>query len=225
MQGREHARRRIRRSRAAVLLALVGALAPACASAASGRPAAIVEDVSGAPDIKPMQYLSEGQRLSLKPGEEIVIGYLRSCVVETIAGGDITIGAERSLVERGTVSRRGVTCEAERLLPAAVKGDAGGAMIYRDTGHGAGRPEARIYGLSPVLSVAEPGLVRFQRLDQPASPIELELTRPEADLAKNGVLLAPNGLYRVSMGNRALVFRVDAAAKETAPLIARLLRL
>jgi hypothetical protein len=204
-----------------VALALALLLVPTLGAAAGDRPVAIVEDVVGTTAVQVMEYLSEGRRLSLKPGDEIVIGYLASCLVETIAGGDITIGAERSLVEHGQVSRRRVACDADQLLLIGTPGDGGGAMIYRD----AGRKEARIYGLSPVLSVSGPGTVRLQRLDQPTAAIELELTGSNADLETNGIQLTPNGLYRATMGDRILVFRVDAAAKERAPLIARLLRL
>ena len=205
----------------ALALAPTLALALPGAAAAADRPVAIVEEVAGTTAVQVMEYLTEGRRLSLKPGDEIVIGYLGSCLIETITGGEITIGRERSAVQQGKVTRRQVTCDAEKLLLTGGQADVGGAMIYRD----AGRPTATIYGLSPALSVSAPGTVQLQRLDQPSVAIELEMTGSDADLAKNGVQLAPNGVYRATMGERVLVFRVDAAAKEHAPLITRLLRL
>jgi hypothetical protein len=189
--------------------------------AAADKPVAMVEDVTGNRDVRVMEYLYEGRRVSLKPDEGLVVGYLGSCVVETITGGEVTIGTERSTVDRGVVSRHKIACDAEKLLLTDAQSDVGGAMVYRNSTEQRGR----IYGLSPVLSVSAPGVVQLQRLDQPAPTIELEMTGLEADLSNNGVQLVPKGLYRVTMGERALVFRVDASAKEKAPLISRLLRL
>jgi hypothetical protein len=205
--------------------ALLLSLWPLSGAAAADRPVAVVEDVSGSRDVRVMEYLYEGRRLSLKPDEGLVIGYLGSCLVETITGGEVTIGAERSRVDRGAVSRHKIACDAEKLLLTDAQSDAGGAMVYRNAPDKLAEPSGRIYGLSPALSVPAPGLVRLQRLDQPAPVIELEMTGLEADLSTNGVQLAPKGLYRVTIDARALVFRVDAGAKEHAPLISRLLRL
>src|SRR5262249_31010959 len=84
---------------AARRLALAAVIAALAGPAAAAEEVALVEDID-APSlgIQFMDYLASGQVLRLRPGETIVIDYLRSCQRETIAGGNVTIGADQSLV-------------------------------------------------------------------------------------------------------------------------------
>src|ERR1700682_820215 len=73
-------------------------------SAAS--PVALVEDVRGnLPGVEFMDYLDAGQVIQLGPQDTIVLSYLKSCMHETITGGAVTIGTERSEVNSGTGGR------------------------------------------------------------------------------------------------------------------------
>lgn len=184
-------------------------------------PAAIVEDVSGVGDLSVMQYVYPGRRLALGSDQQLVLGYLASCLVETITGGEVTIGTERSQVVNGIVQRRKIECTANRLLLTREESERSGAMVYRDPL----QPQVTIFGLSPAISISSPATIRLQRIDQPAPAVEIEIAGLGADLSHKGIQLVPNGIYRASIGDRAITFRVDPGATDHAPIIARLLRL
>jgi hypothetical protein len=185
-------------------------------------PAAIVEDITGRTEPGIMDYLYPGHRVALANGQRIVLGYLSSCLVEAITGGEVTVGVERSEVVGGIVQRRKVECMASRLLLSGEEAERSGGMLYRDPV----QPRLTIFGLSPALSLTRPATVRLQRIDTPALPIEIDVTGLGADLARQGIVLTAGGIYRASIGERPiLIFRVDPNATDHAPLVARLLRL
>jgi hypothetical protein len=190
--------------------------------AAAQAPAAIVEEVSGVGDLGVMQYVYPGRQLDLRAGQRVVLGYLASCLIEAITGGQVTVGTERSQVIDGIVQRRKIECTPNRLLLTREETERSGAMVYRDPL----QPQVTIFGLSPAISLTHPATIRLQRIDQPGAAIEIEITGLGADLAQQGIMLAPNGVYRASIDDRPIVtFRVDPDATDHAPLIARLLRL
>ena len=87
-------------------------------------------------------------------------------------------------------------------------------------------------GLSPVLDVKGGGKVTIARIDAAAPPMTFDVGAQQLargsmyDLARDGRALAAGGTYRVSVGNRQLVFRVDPYAQPgRAPVVGRLLRL
>src|SRR5208283_528759 len=74
-------------------------------------PVAIVEEVKGKiPGLEAMDYLLPGQTFHLSQDCSVAIGYLKSCVRETIRGGEVEIGNEQSTVEKGLVERGRVEC-------------------------------------------------------------------------------------------------------------------
>jgi hypothetical protein len=57
-------------------------------SAAAQNPAALVEDVTAKnAGVDFMDYVSAGKKIKLAAGEVLVLGYLNSCIRETITGG------------------------------------------------------------------------------------------------------------------------------------------
>src|SRR5688572_16817562 len=67
-------------------------------------PTALVEEVNSASaDVEFMDYVGTGQVIKLAPKDTIVLSYLRSCQHETITGGIVKIGADKSDVEGGKV--------------------------------------------------------------------------------------------------------------------------
>jgi hypothetical protein len=88
-------------------LVLAGAVAFASVAAASDPlEAALVERVSGKTSgVEFMDYLRLGQVIHLGPHDTIVLSYKASCVRETITGGTVTVGIERSQVQSGDVER------------------------------------------------------------------------------------------------------------------------
>ena len=92
------------------------------ATEASGRvpaplvPTALVEDVkSTTADIEFMDYIGTGQVIKLQPGDVLVLSYLKSCEYETITGGTVTVGAERSEVQDGKIARAKVACDGGKI--------------------------------------------------------------------------------------------------------------
>jgi hypothetical protein len=88
-------------------LALAGALAfPSVATAAGPFEVAVVESISGnSSGVEFMDYLHLGQVIRLGSRDTIVLSYKASCVRETITGGTVTVGLDRSQVRSGEVQR------------------------------------------------------------------------------------------------------------------------
>jgi hypothetical protein len=90
-------------------------------------------------------------------------------------------------------------------------------------------PQITLYGSSPIVAV-EGGrsTVVIERLDVVGERHVAQLGRKwraYVDFATSGTSLAPGGIYRLIVGARQFVFKVDAAAKPgRTPAIGRLLR-
>src|ERR1700686_1697347 len=74
-------------------------------------PTALVEDVrSATADIEFMDYVGNGQVIKLEPRDVLVLSYLKSCEHETITGGTVVVGSEKSEVHGGKIARTKVAC-------------------------------------------------------------------------------------------------------------------
>lgn len=216
-------------------LALAAGSVLCAATAMAAGPVALVEDASGpSAQVGVMDYLSEGQTITLPKGASITIGYFASCLRETIDGGIVRIGKSESVVEAGTVAREKVECDGGRMLLSAEQSKKSGVIAFRGLVPGQKLPEPQmiLYGASPVFEVEKPGPVTVQRLDRAAASIELKPNKKQLykkrfyDFARLDRTLEPGGLYRVSGGGRSIIFRVDPQAKPGAgALIGRLVRL
>ena len=207
-------------------------LAPA---AWADTPVALVEDVSGKPaGVEFMDYLEPGKVIRLADGDSIVLSYLKSCWRETIRGGAVTVGAEQSTVEGGTVDRAKVFCDGGKMELAAAQSKQSAAMVFRKAPgpNTAPKPQFTIYGLSPLVELKGGGTLVLERVDVPSGD-RLEVVIAPADLvrgafydlAKNGKPLKPGGIYRAKVGDQQIVFAVDPAARDgAAPAAGRLLR-
>src|SRR5204863_7484537 len=89
-----------------------------------------------------------------------------------------------------------------------------------------------LYGVAPVIEPTGGAAALIARIDQPGEHHTVTLPRKKGtrtsfvDLATTGKKLVPGGLYRVSIGARQVVFRIDPNAKPgRVPIISRLLRL
>ena len=133
-----------------LLLASVGALA--------GEPVAIVEDIEAAgAKIQFMDYLGVGRVVELGASGRLEQGYLLSCQHETISGGRVTVGRQRSQVEGGRVERELVECDGGKLrLGSDTKGKSG-VMVFRappkKSAAARNEPELTIYGASPMMVI------------------------------------------------------------------------
>ena len=202
------------------------------AAAFAGEPVAIVEDIQAAASkIQFMDYLEAGQVVELGAGGQLVLGYLRSCQQETISGGRVTVGRERSQVEAGRVERELVECDGGKLrLGSDTKGKSG-VMVFRappkKSAAARNEPELTVYGASPIFVVGNSasGSLTIERLDRPGEPLDLELTAGRVDLVRQDEELAPGGIYRASSGKATIVFRIDRYARPGAePLLSRLVQ-
>lgn len=196
------------------------------------EPVAIVEDIN-APGLKIGMFdqLEEGYTFSLETGT-IVIGYFRSCRRETIKGGTVVIGANKSTVSGGKLSYEVVECDGGAINLSTAQADRSAVAVFRATPGGAKsksktpNPQQTLYGSSPVIRTTNPtGTVKITRLGKPEKPVEIKLTGRLTDLVKNEIELEPGGFYRVSVGDNSVVINVDPLAiPGKAPLLTRLIR-
>lgn len=189
--------------------------------------AAIVEAVSGpAGDIAGMDLLEEGHSIELGEGAILTLGYPQSCLRETIEGGHITIGAERSSVSGGEVESEKIDCGAGAILAAPRGGDIAGAVFRAPAPGGSAKPEPDrvIQGTSPLIRFSAPvRTVRIERLDREEAPREIPVGANRIDFAARGLALEPGASYAISGGSGALVVQVAPGAKSGAPLLSRLI--
>jgi hypothetical protein len=197
------------------------------APAAAGEPSAIVEEVA-APDagINVMDYVSHDRVIQLARGETVTLGYLRSCLRETITGGRIVVGLEQSRVENGSVRRERVECDGGALKLGAAESGKSLVLVLRAPRASAGTPAptVTIFGASPVIKLRDgAGEVEIERLDRRAGKLSLMAANGFIDLAATGHSLQPGGLYRARSGGREVVFQVDRLARPgPGPVIGRL---
>jgi hypothetical protein len=204
---------------------------------ASAQQAALVEEVKGRDlGVEFMDYVDVGRVIELGSAGEMILGYLSSCIRETIQGGTVTIGVEKSEIVDGTVNREKVECDGGQMRLSQSQSRQAAAMVLRDLPRSVGAPsqaQTTLYGQSPMLDVQGGGIVMIERVDQPGEylTIRLVIQQPQQsafyDLAKSGHTLVAGGTYRASVGpRREIVFKVDTEAKPGhIPIVSRLLRL
>jgi hypothetical protein len=221
---------------------LLQSLATGClclaAGAARAEVVALVEDIDAPrPGIQFMDYLSPGQMIPLNPGERLVIDYMRNCTRETIVGGVVSIGTDKSVVVGGTVTSETVECDGGKLNLSAQQASKSGVMVFRGgdllkggtKGAGTSAPQM-VYGTDPLIELQGGGHLVIERLDQPGEKYAADIAKGSRrtlfDCAKQGCSLQPGGTYRASANGRAVTFKVaDTAKPGAAPPVGRLLRL
>ena len=86
------------------ILGIAGTIAFASVANADPVGVALVESSNSA-SVALMDYVQAGQIIRLGPHETIVLSYMSSCLRETITGGTVTVGTDRSDVRFGSVER------------------------------------------------------------------------------------------------------------------------
>jgi len=188
----------------------------------SPDPVAIVEEISpGIAGLQRFDLLPAGRAAELGAGGRLVLGYLKSCWQDSIAGGRAVVEPLKSLIENGALSRRRVECDAAGLARMTSEvATRGGSSLP-----GAALPEADInlYGLSPIILAKEAGALSIERLDVSAPALKIELAENRVDLREKGIALAAKGLYRFTRGAAAIVVRIDNLAEAgSSPAVGRL---
>ena len=179
---------------------------------------AIVEESEGdTGDVHMFDMLEAGQVIEIGSGGRLVLGYLRSCWRETIAGGDVTIGTEQSTVKFGRIFRELVECDGGSLQLSAALSDKSGAMVYRaPPGEDASAPpQVILFSLTPAFRMSnDAAQVNVERLDKAAPPLTLKVKHGSADMAGAGQRLEPGGYYAASAGEARVTFAIDPLAQD-----------
>jgi hypothetical protein len=224
----------VRSIRAAILGGIAAIIWMTAALAA--EPVAVVEDVSGQlSGVDFMDYVESGKVIKLGSRGRIVLGYLKSCWRETITGGTVTVGTEQSRVQSGSVERVRVKCDGGRmeLIPEEAVESAG--VISRSMGKQPDNrpkflPQVTLYARIPMVDVRAGGTLLIERIDKPGERLTFTVEPSQLvrgafyDFASTNWVLAAGGVYRVTLGAKQIVFKVDAEAPPMAPLASRLLR-
>jgi hypothetical protein len=196
-------------------------------------PAALVEDVkSGTADIEFMDYVGNGQVITLEPRDVLVLSYLKSCEHETITGGRVVVGAEHSDVQDGQVVRTKVLCDGGKMRLSAQQASKSAASAFRLQ---SADIEPTLYARAPVVQLpkllaSNDRTLLIVRTDRPGERHELKIDDAIAaagsyDLATINVNLTRGAIYDASIGAHKMTFQIDAKAKSgPAPIVSRLLR-
>ena len=217
-------------------LVAAAAVAVSIGSAVAQSPVAIVEDVKGkVTGAEFMDYVVPGTVIKLGAEGTVVLGYMSSCIRETIKGGVAIVGADESRTSLGEVSREKVDCDnkgAQLTDRAATQSAATTFRSIAPAAQDAAQPQPVIYGLSPVIQLAKPGKLLIERIDVPGERFETVLNAKMLvkgkfyDLAAAGKSLAPGGTYAATAGSSRTVFRIAPLARPGAsPIVGRLVRL
>lgn len=214
-----------------IVLCVAGLFAPAAGSRA-GEPVAIVEDIAAkGAGLGMMDYVEEGRVIELDQGGTITLGYLASCWLETIRGGSVIVGRERSQVVNGELRRERVDCDGGAIELSEAEAKESGVMVFRKAvtrdDDALPRPRLILFGTSPVIRLTQAtGTVIIERLDKPGDRHVVAVKGRFADLAGSGPALVPGGLYQATAGDATLVFKIDPFAEAgRGPVIGRLLQL
>jgi hypothetical protein len=205
------------------LLVAVVALAGQSSPGRAADPVAIVEEAPEHTGVVFMDYLDAGYAFELAPGEKFVVNYLKSCLRETIIGGRVVIGFEKSAVKGGQINRDELDCSGRGMRLSPEQSQESGVVVYREADDFAAL--AASHGTQPLFSPIESGQLIIHRIDAFETPREVEATGSRLDLLALGVTLTPGGIYRLRGPTADFVFAVAPNAKAgNIPLISRLIR-
>src|SRR5664279_2576757 len=150
-----------------VFAAIVGLVGLTGAGAAQ-VPVAVVEDVQGkVTGVEFMDYVVPGKLIKLGPTGMVVLGYMKSCVRETITGlGTVIVGTEESMVHLSNVKAGKVLCDSShsQLIDREV-GESAASVVRTMDEKGSMSPRLTLYGQSPVVETRGRGKLVVERLD------------------------------------------------------------
>lgn len=187
----------------------------------AGSLAAIVEDVGASvKGAEFMDYLESGQTLNLGTAGWIEIGYFGSCVHERITGGFVRIGIERSEASGGHLERRQVKCDKDNILAEDRQMTRAAGSAER----AAAPPKTSIlitddaklllHGAAPLIVARQGGEVVISRLADRSDRLTVMLNKRGAyDFAQFGHSLRPGAVYKATLRQREVVFRIDTEAQ------------
>jgi hypothetical protein len=200
-------------------------------------PTALVEDVkSASADIEFMDYVGTGQVIRLGPQDVLVLSYLKSCEHETITGGTVRVGTDKSEVEGGQIARAKVPCNGGNMKLSAQQANASGASSFR-LQNASFNPT--VYALPPVIQIPklradDSRTLTIERSGKRNERFTVEIDETlinggfydlARDMTTSDKRLKRGAVYKATLGHRKLTFKVDAKARTgTTPVVSRLLR-
>lgn len=201
-------------------------------SAEPRPPVAIVEDATAnVTAIPPFHLLREGDSLSLASDQGVILSYLQSCQRETIRGGQVAIGRLQSDVTGGAVQRQTISCDPAALDLTPAEASQSAALAFRDPDSAADAdPIAReaafvLASRLPVVIALDLANLTIEDRRNPARTWQVQSTDGIFELAAGDLPLDKGGVYRISGGDRSLVFRIGREATDAPlPLLKRLIR-
>ena len=195
-------------------------------------PTALVEDIkSKTTDVEFMDYVGAGQVIKLEPRDVLVLSYLKSCAHETITGGTVRVGSEKSDVDGGKIVRTKVACDGGKIQLTSQQASASGASAFR----------LQSAAISPTLHARSPmiQIPKLQEKDSRTLVIERTDRRGERfeiaigelaggsfyDMAKADKPLTRGAVYNAQLGPHKVTFKIHGKAKSgKTPVVSRLLR-
>ena len=196
-------------------------------------PTALVEDVkSTTADVEFMDYVGNRQVVKLGPSDVLVLSYLKSCEHETITGGTVVVGSERSDVQGGQVVRTKVPCDGGNIQLSAQQADQSAASSFRLQ---SAATVKMLYARAPMVQLPRPlanddRVLVIGRTDVPGETHRFNISDAMIgarffDLATTNLSLAPGATYDATIGSHKVSFRIDPnVASASTPIVSRLLR-
>ncbi len=200
--------------------------------ATAAEPVALIESAPETrSDIVFMDFVYPDAQIKLGATETLVLGYITSCIRETITGGTVTVGAKQSTIQGGLVKRETVVCDAQVMDVAANTAGEAGVAVFRgvapDTGKTidkvTGKPRITVLNdLVPIIKLRSPKgvqtviITKLGTVEGFSVPVE---GRGVIDLAKHGIELEPGAKYVVGTEQHSLVIEVsDFAGTGSGPM-------
>jgi hypothetical protein len=215
------------------IVVLAAAVASGWLAAPAFGQAAMVMRVTGKPaGVQRMMFVETGKTITLGEHDSIVLGYLKSCVQETITGGTVKVGTKQSEVESGKVERTTVACDPGRTSADPSDGDRPpGGVVVRGAPSPGATPSVTLYGSAPIVELKGPATLLIERIGQAGERFSVHVTDEQLingrfyDFAAAGRNLAVGGVYSIKVGADEIVFKIDSHAKPgDQPILGRLLR-
>jgi hypothetical protein len=197
-------------------------------SAFAAGPSAIVEEVSyETGDLLAFDYLFAGREIAVPTGQRLVIGYLSSCVRETVTGGTIRIGVKQSEGD-AAIAREAMSCAGAAAVAGADASATALTAIFRGGDKEVVSGDRPVNSTLPVfLAPHNASTLSVSRLDADGPEVQLDVSGGVVDMAAAGAApLQPAGVYFASAGTAFVEFAVSATAQATGgPATPRLVRL
>lgn len=194
------------------------------------QPVAIVEEVSTTNvGVGIFEYLEAGRQIRLSASDKLVLGYLSSCLRETIHGGDVTVGTAQSAVDGGLVIREEVECDGGAADLSVAEASQSGVIAFRQgpssqTRGTRSRP-IKVFSSEPVFLFSEQASqLVIHRLDRHEEDLNLPIRQAWLNMAEQNLALFAGGLYEARVGTAKLVFEIAPDATAGGPLVGRLIQ-